>query len=619
MSGALAHRGPDGDGHAAIATDGVYGRLGHRRLRILDLTDAAHQPMVSPDGTVLLVFNGEAYNFRELRAQLKDRGHVFHSTGDTEVALRAYEEWGEGLVDRMEGMFALALWDARRRCLLLARDRVGKKPLYYVHERGRLTFASEVKALARAPWIEVTPRLDRLPQLLTFGYVPAPDTLYAGVFQVPPATVARFDVAENRLVKNRYWNPLRSGLLQADPSAIRTALDDATRRRMVADVPVGSLLSGGIDSSVVTALMSRHTSEPVRTFSIGFADAPSFDERNWARLVADRLGTQHTEFLVRPDAIALLDRLVWLHDGPFADSSAIPTHLVCGLAAEHVTVALTGDGGDEVFGGYERFTAARLAERMPPVGSRVLRAALDFLPRDDIAYNTVQRRVSRFVEHVGIPLLDRYVGWMSVAEPALLRALVAPIAPPGDLLNSLQEAYGEPVGRSALDRILHVNLMTYLPDDLAVKMDRCSMAHGLELRSPFLDGRLIELLANVPAHDKVGLVRVKPLLHRACADLIPRSVWRRRKHGFGVPLDSWFRGPLREISEDELVTPAARIRSVLDGGAIDKIWSEHLKGEARRGALLWTLLTLERWLGAVECGRLLEPTRPPIETADVAG
>ena len=618
MAAAIAHRGPDGSGASALrGPGGVRGHLAHRRLRILDLTDAARQPMASEDGAVQLVFNGEIYNFAHVRATLASRGRRFRSTGDTEVVLRAYEEWGAAFVDHLDGMFAIAIWDGRHQVLVLARDRIGKKPLFYVHERGRLTFASEVKALARAPWLDIRPRLDRLPHLLTFGYVPGPDTVYAGVFQVPPATVLRFDVAHDRVATHTYWNPLVPELASVDHSAIREALDDATRRRMVADVPVGSLLSGGVDSSVVTALMARHATEPVRTFSIGFADAPSFDERSWARLVADRLGTRHTEFLVQADTIALLDRLVWLHDGPFADSSAIPTHLVCGMAREHVTVALTGDGGDEVFGGYERFTAARLAELTPPGAAAALGAVVRVLPRDDTAYNTVRRRLARFSGQTSASLLDRYVGWIRVTDPALLRALIATDALPGDLLSSVIRPNAEAAARSPLDRLLHVNLVTYLPDDLAVKMDRCSMSHGLEVRSPFLDTRVVELLAAAPARRKVGLLGVKPLLRQVCGNLIPPSLWRRRKHGFGVPVDAWFRGPLSEVAEDELVAPDARVRAVLDGTVIEAVWRQHVTGAARHGALLWTLLTLERWLRAVERGPLEEPTMTSIQAVEV--
>jgi asparagine synthase (glutamine-hydrolysing) len=442
--------------------------------------------------------------------------------------------------------------------------------------------------------------------------------VYAGVFQVPPATVLQFDVADDRVATHGYWNPLVPELASVDHSAIREALDDATRRRMVADVPVGSMLSGGVDSSVVTALMARHATEPVRTFSIGFADAPTFDERSWARLVADRLGTRHTEFLVRADAVALLDRLVWLHDGPFADSSAIPTHLVCGMARDEVTVALTGDGGDEVFGGYERFTAARLGEVTPSGAVAALEAVLRLLPRDDTAYNNVRRRLSRFSAQARAPLLDRYVGWIRVTDPALLAALITPDALPDDLLASVVSANAEAAERSPLDRLLHVNLVTYLPGDLAVKMDRCSMSHGLEVRSPFLDTRVVQLLAGVAARDKVGLLRVKPLLRQVCGDLIPPSVWRRRKHGFGVPIDAWFRGPLRELAEDELVAPEARVRTVLNGAAIEAVWREQMSGASRHGALLWTLLTLERWLRALERGALEEPTMTSVQTADVS-
>src|SRR4051812_5295427 len=355
MRETLEHRGPDGPGELAIAADGLHGWLGHRRLKVIDVTESAHQPMVGAEGAVALTYNGEVYNFRALRRELEARGHAFRSSGDTEVVLRAYEEWGEGFVERLDGMFALAVWDARAGTLLLARDRTGKKPLFFAVGDGRLTFGSEIKALLACPWIDGRPEVGNLAEFLAFGYVPHPRTLYRGIEQVPPASVLVYG-ADGVRRSGRYWDvapPLTSpdgG--RPDLGRIATLLREATERRLVSDVPLGALLSGGIDSSLVVALMSRAATEPVRTFAVGFAGAASFDERSYARTVAERFGTEHTEFVVRPDAVALLDRLLWHHDQPFADSSAIPTYLVCELARQHVTVVLNGDGGDEVFGGY---------------------------------------------------------------------------------------------------------------------------------------------------------------------------------------------------------------------------------------------------------------------------
>src|SRR3954451_4642079 len=369
MRETLEHRGPDGPGELAIAADGLHGWLGHRRLKVIDVTESAHQPMVGAEGAGALTYNGEVYNFRALRRELEARGHAFRSSGDTEVALRAYEEWGEGFVERLDGMFALALWDARTGSLLLARDRTGKKPLFYCVQDGRLTFGSEIKALLACPWIPVEADLGHVAEYFLFGYVPHPRTLYTGIEQVPPASVVvygRDGVARTR----RYWDapppPAGHGEERPDADTIARLLTEATERRLVSDVPLGALLSGGIDSSLVVGLMARASSEPVRTFAIGFADESSYDERRYARIVAERFATLHTEHVVRADAVALLDRLLWHHDQPFGDSSAIPTYLVSQLAREHVTVVLTGDGGDEVFAGYERFSAARIGALVPP-------------------------------------------------------------------------------------------------------------------------------------------------------------------------------------------------------------------------------------------------------------
>src|SRR4051794_23269926 len=386
MARAIAHRGPDGEGVESLTgqRSGLQGWFGHRRLRVLDLSDAAKQPMPTDDGNGWLVFNGEIYNFVELRSELRASRHRFSSTGDTEVIVRAYAEWGVEFVRRLDGMFALALWDGTRERLTLARDRIGKKPLFYTVTDGVLTFASEIKSLGRAPWIRLTPRRDALPELLMLGYVPWPETPYDGVLQVPPGSTVCFDARSGGVRVSEYWSGLPELPLES-PAAetsveLADLLQEATRRRLAADVPLGCLLSGGIDSSVVAAMAAKETEEPLHTFSIGFPEETSFDERRWARLVADHLGTTHTEYAVRPDAVALVDRLVWLHDGPFADSSAVPTYLVCELASQEVTVALTGDGGDEIFGGDERFTAAALPGGAPRLVLRAPRARPRPLP-----------------------------------------------------------------------------------------------------------------------------------------------------------------------------------------------------------------------------------------------
>jgi asparagine synthase (glutamine-hydrolysing) len=621
MRDTLEHRGPDGTGELAIAGPGVQGWLGHRRLKVLDVTDSAHQPMVGNGGHVALTYNGEVYNFRALRRDLEARGHRFRSSGDTEVVLRAYEEWGERFVEHLDGMFALAIWDSRKATLLLARDRTGKKPLYYSVQDGRLTFGSEIKALLACPWVSTRADLERVAEFFAFGYVPHPRTLYSGIEQVAPASIVAYGpdgVARPR----RYWDApppvARSGGERPDLHKIERLLSEATERRLASDVPLGALLSGGIDSSLVVGLMARASSDPVRTFSVGFADDASFDERSYARLVAERFESRHTEYVVRADAVALLDRLIWHHDQPFGDSSAVPTYLVCQLAREHVTVVLNGDGGDEVFGGYDRFVAAALAERLPHVAGRLGRRAAGLLPVN-AGYYSPRRRLERFTELADLSPRERYQSWIAVMNRDLLQDALAPLAEAAAIQQSdvsMAAAYERTKGAATLDQILYANFVTYLPDDLAVKMDRMSMAHSLEARSPFLDTALIEYLASIPAAQKVGLWRLKPLLRRSMFPLLPKGIWNRRKHGFGVPLGRWFRaGELRMVFEDEVLGHGARSSAMLDQAVVRRLWDEHQSGAVEHGTRLWSMLTFERWLRSLGSPGLSPPRADPVVAA----
>jgi asparagine synthase (glutamine-hydrolysing) len=614
MCRAIAHRGPEGDGTSLLTAPGdVHGCLGHRRLKIRDLSEAAHQPMASADASVQLVFNGEIYNFVELRRELGAAGHRFASTGDTEVVLRAYEQWGEAFVEHIDGMFAIAVWDAKRGTLLLVRDRIGKKPLYCVHQRGRVTFASEIKALAGAPWVSLVPNHGVFPAFLTFGYAPSPLTMYQGVRQVAPGTLLRFDAREDRLTERSYWSALPSGVpLAADESlfaAIRERVEEAVRRRLISDVPVGALLSGGIDSSLVVTLMQRNTDHRVETFTVGFPDAPTYDESAHARRIAERLDTAHTELAVQVDASDLLDRLVWLHDGPFGDSSAVPTYLVCAAARSRVTVVLTGDGGDEVFAGYQRFSAAALARLVPAEVLGPLRFLSRCLP-DGGGYFNARSRLERFASIDG-PIERRYLGWISIFDQASRAALIG--SPSVDGAESFLAEYARAGLLPPIDRLIHGNLRTYLPDDLAVKIDRASMAHSIEARSPLLDTAVIELMNRVPAREKVGFRQVKPVLRRAFEPLLPEATWRRAKHGFGAPVDDWFSGSLGDRYADEVLGRDGRLGDVLAKPELARLWHEHRAGTARHGARLWTLITMERWLRDIARPKPFEePTEPAI-------
>ena len=571
--------------------------------------------MCSDDGQVVLTYNGEVYNFRELRRELESLGRKFRSSGDTEVVLRSFEEWGTDAVRRLDGMFAVAVWDGRRQELVLARDRSGKKPLYYSVADERLTFGSEIKAVVAAPWVPWEPALERVGEYLTFGYVPHPATLLRGVEQVPPGAIVRFG-RSGLSDPERYWDPAGAPpLRRADGSfegTLRSAFQLAVSRRMIADVPLGALLSGGVDSSLVVAAMTREAVGPVHTFSIGFSGHSSFDERNWAQLVSDHFGTRHTVFEVRPEAAALLDELLWYHDQPFGDSSAIPTFLVSQLASEHVTVVLNGDGGDEVFGGYDRFTAAKLARFIPGGLARVGSKVAGVLP-DDGGYFALRRRARRFLDAAGAPALDAYHSWSAVTPAPLVHDWVRPEFCAEHLDASVRDCYERVPDLPTLDRLLYANFRTYLPDDLAVKMDRMSMAHSLEARSPFLDTAVCELLANVRASEKVGIRQVKPLLRNAFEPMLPDAIWDRRKHGFGVPMNDWFRGELGELFADEVLDRSARTADVFDKQAMCRAFDDHRKNRAQHGYRFWAALTLERWL------RLGRPASAPPRSVTAVG
>ena len=617
MSSTLRHRGPDGAGAVAVGAEdgrrGLRGWLGHRRLKILDLSEAAHQPMLSSDGSVAVVFNGEIYNFVELRAVLEVRGHRFRSTGDTEVLLAAYLEWGANCVSRLDGMFAFAIWDGRISRLLLARDRVGKKPLYYADVGDVLAFGSEIKALLACPWVPRKPAWSTIPVLLTLGYLPSPETAYDGIEQVPPASIVEYGPAGLSTPK-RYWEP--GNLIESHVSPAqfdertRELLEAAVRRRMVSDVPLGALLSGGIDSSVVVRLMTRENSAPIQTFSAGFPEDATFDERSHARKVASMLGTEHTEFAISLDATALIDHLLWHHDQPYGDSSAIPTYLIARLARQHVTVVLTGDGGDEVFGGYARFRAAKLAQAIPPQLGRIARRLVRFAPSTG-GYFDFRRRAERFVGHSGLPLFDQYLSWVSIFnDNALAELSINAHEGPSFYPPALRRWYDAAAPLPALDRLLYVNFMTYLPDDIAVKLDRMTMATSLEARSPFLDTAVIEHLAACPAREKIGLRQVKPLVRRAFEPLLPPEIWNRPKHGFAIPVDLWFCGELGETFHDEVLAPDARIAQILDQRRVRAMWSEHVHGEHAHGQRLWLVLMVEKWLRGCERPLALSPPEP---------
>ena len=609
MMASLAHRGPDGEGTYFNAGGGLSNgpavSLGHRRLAIIDLSANASQPMTNEDESLWVVFNGEIYNFQELRARLQVQGHSFRSGSDTEVILHLYEELGDKCVEDLDGMFAFALWDQRRRRLFLARDRVGKKPLYYACVGSTFVFGSEVKALLRHPAVRADVSLEALPCYFAFGYPPRGQTFYQGVRQLEPAHAMTVD-AEGRIDRWRYWDldfsPASRGLPSwAEAVAqVRELVTEAVRKRLVADVPLGAFLSGGIDSSIVVGVMSRLLDRPVKTFSIGFTGDPTFDETRYARMVASHFRTDHTEFIVEPRAIDLVESLVWQHDGPFGDPSTVPTSIMAKLTRQHVTVALNGDGGDELFAGYLRFQGCLAAERLPPDLCRALSRALSVLPEPK-QYHHWLRRAQRFFSAASEGLLTRLQRWTAFFDVDLVDLLRPEVF---DGIRTTGLGYPaelvERVSRfSTLSKLLYVNFTTYLPDDLLVKLDRSTMAHSLEGRSPFLDRQLAEYVAALPDDFKLRRGKTKYILKAAFADLLPTKILHRGKRGFGVPLGAWFRGELRTYIQDLLLSPTALSREYLQPAFVSRLVQEHVEGVRDHGNRLWALLSFEVWLRLV--------------------
>ncbi len=605
MTAALLHRGPDAQGLRYLTAGGASVGLGHTRLRVIDLSDAAAQPMGNEDGSLWLVFNGEIYNFQALRSMLEQRGVTFRSASDTEVILRLYEAEGTACVQRLDGMFAFALWDGRRQRLLLARDRVGKKPLFYTHTPTLFAFGSEIKALLQHPAIRAEVDRTALPAFFLYGYVPNPRTLYRGIHQLPPGHL--MEIGPGGQVRlERYWDllaarPALPPLSEREAAArLRELLTEAVRIRLVADVPLGAFLSGGIDSSIVVGLMSRLTSQPVRTFSIGFSGDARYDETPYARLVAKQFGAVHTECVVGPSSMDLVERLVWHHDGPFADESAVPTYLLSQMTREHVTVALNGDGGDELFGGYRRFPASLAAERIPLVLRRAAKRAAAGLPSGG-AYGSASRQLKTFIDSAPLPLVERFSRWASIFYDDLPQLLPGFS---GAENGSHPLAWLEPhLARchdtSVLAKLLYLNLQTYLVDDMMIKADRCSMAHALEARSPFLDRALLEYVFALPDAMKVRGAQTKVLLRQAFADLLPAPILRRPKRGFSAPLHAWFAKDLGDYLRDLLLAPDARLRAYVNQEYVRRLLDGQRAGRQDAASRLWTVLTFEVWLRAL--------------------
>lgn len=636
MTTVLSHRGPDDAGyfHSVFAPQGTDqnpamgtavspakgpgAALGFRRLSIIDLA-GGHQPLSNEDGTIWIAFNGEIYNYRELRSGLEQRGHRFRTSSDTETIVHLYEELGTDCVLQLRGMFAFAIWDGPRRQLFLARDRIGKKPLVYRHDPDRILFGSELKALLEVPGIPRKLDPVALDQYLTYQYVPHPHSILQGFNKLPPGHWALY--RDGKLEVRRYWRPgfdepesggtsgqtadtafataLRS---EADcRHQLRETLTEAVRLRLRSDVPLGAFLSGGIDSTIITGLMQQLSDRPVQTFSIGFP-VKAFDERSYARQAAEHLKTDHHELVVEPAALAILPKLIWHYDEPFADSSAIPMMYLAEMTRRNVTVALSGDGGDELFAGYDRYQAVNLGarfDRLPALARRLITAPVwQHLPAST-KQKSRRRRFKRLLSALAYSPERRYLKWISIFDDARLPGMYADGfrsqlagTDPADFLLA---AYGECPGRDFVTRTTCADVLTYLPCDILTKVDIATMAYALEARCPFLDQEVVQLAARIPIEWKLQGRRGKKILVETFSDLLPADIQTRPKMGFGVPLDHWFRDELKQLLHDVLLDRQSLERGIFRPEAVRQLVEEHVSNRWDHSYRLWSLLVLELW------------------------
>ncbi|HEV8590703.1 MAG TPA: asparagine synthase (glutamine-hydrolyzing) [Pyrinomonadaceae bacterium] len=599
MNRAIVHRGPDDDGFYVSENVG----LAMRRLAIIDLA-GGHQPIHNADKTKWIVFNGEIYNYQELRADLEKRGHRFYTNSDTEAIVHLYDEFGEGCLQHLRGMFAVAIWDERERSLFLARDRVGKKPILYSHQaNGDLIFGSEFQALLQHPAISRDVDHEAIDAYLSYLCVPAPMTAFKQIRKVEPGHWLKWK--DGQIETQRYWLPDFSKKIEiSEEDAIAETtriLRESTRLRMISEVPLGAFLSGGVESSTVVALMAQESEKPVKTFSIGFEEQ-DFSELKYAKRVAEHVGAEYHEFIVRPNALDVLPTLVEHYGEPYADSSAIPTYYVSRETRKHVTVALNGDGGDESFAGYERHAAMRIAEqyhRLPEMLRKiVVETPANLIPTSELKRSRF-RDVKRFLQAASMPKTERYFRWMSTFNRDAKRDLytrkftetVAEQNPSAYMDRWFAKANSSGI----LDATLLNDLMTYLPNDLLVKVDIASMANSLEARSPFLDHKVIEFAASLPEQMKMRRFETKSLLKKVAARLVPAEVIYRRKMGFGVPVGKWFRGEMKDFVRGVLLSEKALERGIAKREMLEQYVNEHTSGTRDHAFQIWTLLMLELW------------------------
>jgi asparagine synthase (glutamine-hydrolysing) len=600
MGANIAHRGPDAEGFWSEPGIGLV----HRRLSIIDLVEGG-QPLANEDGSVQVVFNGEIYNFKDLRAGLKTKGHHFRTQSDTEVLVHLYEEEKDSLVDRLRGMFAFALWDRKRRQLVMARDRLGLKPLYIYRDAEKLIFGSELKAILAHPGVERTLDLAALEDYLTFGMIPGSRSIFRKCEKLRPAHILTVRGDRLQQAPRCYWRlsfePDHQHSVAQWQEALEAKIQETVKLHLVADVPVGAFLSGGVDSSVVVASCADAGQEGLQTFSIGFEE-DDFSELPFARQVSKRFGTRHQEEIVRPDAVHLLDELTRYYDEPFGDSSAIPTFLVSQLASRSVKVVLSGDGGDEAFGGYARYAhdlSEAAVRRYLPGWLR--RGAIQPLARIWPKADWLPRplRAKTLLTNLSLDAGSAYANTLSICRPPLRRRLFAPgLAAemngyePEDIVR---QSYATAPHGDALGGMIAGDVATLLPDDYLVKVDRASMAHGLEVRPPLLDHEFLQLAVQIPSQWKIRKGEGKWILKQAYRERLPASVLDRRKQGFEMPVNTWLRGPLREMFESTVLDRKACVATLVDQTTAQKLYQAHLNGSGRHGAVLWLLVVLARW------------------------
>jgi asparagine synthase (glutamine-hydrolysing) len=622
MCKVLAHRGPDDEGMVFLRgpkrlevkkpfpTDlkenGFEVGLGHRRLAIIDLSSAAHQPMCNEDGSVWIVYNGEIYNFQDLRKELKDKGHLFKSNSDTEVILHGYEEWGVECLSRFRGMFAFAIWDNHRKHLFMARDRLGKKPLVYFNQEGYFAFASEIKALLQVSTFERKVDVNALHYYLSYQYVPSPYSIFEGIKKLPPAHYLLFDGSGNLKIE-RYWKLNFSPNLNASKNqlelcdGIRAGLEESVKLRLISDVPLGAFLSGGVDSSIIVGIMAQLSSKPVKTFSIGFEEK-EFDEISYARIVSKHFSTDHHEFIVKPNAIEILPKLIWHYNEPFADSSAIPTYYVANMTKDYVKVVLTGDAGDENFAGYPRYLRSKWVSWFTKIPEKARKDWMASLVRMVASFSVGKGRLNRLADFIHTLSSDQARNYFEQIkifnkkekEDIYTEEFTKDLEG-RDPLDFLLDKYDEADGDDLLDRLLYLDIHTYLPEDLLVKMDIATMANSLEARVPFLDHVLMEFAAGIPSGLKLKGSKSKFILKETFSNLLPQAILKRKKMGFGVPVSRWFRKELKDYIYEILLDRKTLNRGYFKREGIERLLNDHIALRYDHSARIWALLFLEIW------------------------